>query len=154
MLWEQIKQASTAAAGPVWLAEASRTIPGGETNGFSRLCRRRRGSPDRIGKWAIYGVARGYMEGSEGKSYAIQTIQKPGKKRSTSLQEIQKQLAEMWDFSAAHPELQFILTPIGEGYAGYSHKEMQEVWDWIKANKGERPNWSWLADMRDRAAMT
>ena len=112
------------------------------------------GSPDRIGKWAIYGVARGYMEGSEGKSYAIQTIQKPGKKRSTSLQEIQKQLAEMWDFSAAHPELQFILTPIGEGYAGYSHKEMQEVWDWIKANKGERPNWSWLADMRDRAAMT
>ena len=33
-------------------------------------------------------------------------------------------------------------------------KEMQEVWDWIKANKGERPNWSWLADMRDRAAMT
>jgi len=102
------------------------------------------GSPDRIGKRAVYGVARGFQEGSEGRSYAIQTIVRPGLKRSTSLAEIQTQLLELWDFSAAHPDWTFLITPLGEGYAGYTHAEMQTVWEWIRSTKGERENWKFL----------
>jgi len=83
------------------------------------------GSPDRIGKWAVLGVARGFQQGREGMSYAIQTIQKPGWKRSTPLSEIAMQLRELFVFAVTHPELEFLFTPIGAGLAGYTNAEMK-----------------------------
>ena len=56
-------------------------------------------SEDRIGKWAIYGVSRGFQQGSEGMSYAIQTVIKPGQRRSVSIQDIKKQVVQLWDFA-------------------------------------------------------
>ena len=32
------------------------------------------GGPARVGRWAEFGVARGYMQGREGCSYAVQTV--------------------------------------------------------------------------------
>ena len=67
------------------------------------------GHPDRVGKWAVFGVARGFSKGHEGISYAIQTIEKPGRKRSTSRQDICIQLGrlsvqEVWiDWGAEPP---------------------------------------------------
>lgn len=89
------------------------------------------GSPARIGKWAVYGIARGYQEGTEGKSYAIETIRFPGKKRSTPLQEIRQQLVELAVFAAAHSDLRFLMTPVGAGLAGWSNIEMKSVWDTV-----------------------
>ena len=98
------------------------------------------GSADRVGKWAIYGVARGFQEGTEGKSYAIQTIVRPGQRQSTSLPEIYLQLVELWSFVRQHPEWTFLVTPLGEGYAGYTAAEMKPVWDCLQQRHGTRPN--------------
>ena len=86
------------------------------------------GSPDRVGKWAVYGVARGWQQGREGMSYAIQTIEKPGWRRSTPLKVIEDQIVELLRFCAEHPEWQFLGTPIGCGYSGYSASEMEWCW--------------------------
>lgn len=86
------------------------------------------GSPDRIGKWAVYGVARGPQRGTQGKSYAIQTITRPGQLRTTPRSEIQEQILKLYEFTRSRPHLTFLITPIGEGYAGYTKAEMDEVW--------------------------
>jgi hypothetical protein len=104
------------------------------------------GSPARVGKWAIIGVSRGFQVGREGKSYAIETVSHPGKLRSRTRQEIYAQLVELWAFIYEHPELVFVLTPIGEGYAGWTSKEMNEVWDFLLLKHGTPANirWSWF----------
>jgi hypothetical protein len=86
------------------------------------------GSPERVGKWAVYGVARGFQKGREGMSYAIQTVTRPGQRRSIPLDEIYAQLCDLRDFIKKHPEWTFIITPLGEGYAGYTKLEMDELW--------------------------
>lgn len=73
-------------------------------------------------------MARGFQEGKEGKSYAIQTIVRPGAKRSTPLKEIQKQLIELSMFATRHQEYDFLMTPVGSGLAGWTDEEMREVW--------------------------
>jgi len=88
-----------------------------------------KGHPDRIGKWAVYGVARGHQVGREGQSYAIETITRPGEKRSTPLAVIQKQLGELLAFAASRPDLEILMTPVGCGYSGYSAQEMKACWD-------------------------
>ncbi len=82
------------------------------------------GSPDRVGKWAVYGVGRGWQQGREGMSYAIQTIEKPGMKRSTSRDNIEDQFIRLFVFALEHPEWQFLMTPVGAGLSGYTAAEM------------------------------
>ena len=57
---------------------------------FLKAMRAPVGSPDRIGKWAVFGVARGWSQGREGMGYAIETIRHPGREwhRSVPLAEI------------------------------------------------------------------
>lgn len=85
------------------------------------------GSPDRVGKWAVYGVGRGWQQGREGMSYAIQTIERPGLKRSTPLADIEEQLGELFRFADEHSEWTFLMTPIGAGLSGYTAREMAGV---------------------------
>jgi hypothetical protein len=85
------------------------------------------GSKDRIGKWAVYGVGRGFQQGREGASYGVDTIKTPGQKRSTSLDEILLQLEELSVFAQKHPELTFLVTKIGSALAGYSVEEIRSV---------------------------
>jgi len=101
---------------------------------FLQAMRSSIGSPGRIGKWAIFGVSLGFQQGREGMSYGIQTVTKPGHKRSISLDEIASQIQELWDFVGLHPEWEFLISPLGEGYAGYSAYEMSEIWDRVKAS--------------------
>lgn len=95
--------------------------------------------PDRKGKWAVYGVARGHQIGTEGQSYAIETIVRPGLKRSTPLSEIRKQIMQMLTFADKHPELTLLATPIGCGLAGYSPTEMDKTWKEAIKNQGSLP---------------
>jgi len=85
-------------------------------------------SEDRVGVWAIYGVARGLQEGRKGLSYAIQTIETPGKQRSTSLQEILVQFKELGQFARENPEAEFLMTIGGGGYSGYSVEEISGIY--------------------------
>jgi hypothetical protein len=90
------------------------------------------GSPARIGKWAVFGVARGLQVGTEGMSYAIVTIERPGWKRSISLRVIQEQLENMAAFAQLRPEYTLLMTPVGAGLAGWSNDEMRGVWNNVK----------------------
>jgi hypothetical protein len=92
------------------------------------------------GKLAVFGQARGFQQGTEGSSYAICTVTRPGAKRSISRRDICKQFIELWKFAKAHPELEFRLTPVGCGYAGYSAAEMQEVLAWVIGKYGKPEN--------------
>ena len=94
---------------------------------FLRAMRSPVGHPDRIGKWAVYGIARGFQQGREGASYGIETIRRPGLRRSVPLDEILSQIVTLFKFAVAHPEKKFLMTPIGCGMAGYSEKEMAAV---------------------------
>lgn len=85
------------------------------------------GSVLRIGNWAVYGIAHGFQSGKNGSSYAIETIKRPGQKRSTSLEEISLQIAELSDFAADHSELKFLVSKIGSSLAGYSIDEIRSV---------------------------
>jgi hypothetical protein len=68
-----------------------------------------RGSHARVGKWATYGEARGFQCGTDGKSYAIITIVRPGQRRSYPLEKIQEQIKELFEFAEhCHPEWEFI----------------------------------------------
>lgn len=102
-------------------------------NAFLKAMNSPVGSPDRIGKFAVFGVARGFQEGREGKSYAIQTVTRPGAKRSIPLEEIQSQIEELLVFAQQHPEWIFMVAPLGEGYAGYTKTEIDNLWSWALA---------------------
>ena len=111
---------------------------------FKRAMQSPEGHEYRRGKWAMYGVGRGFQEGTQGKSYAIVTVTKPGAKRSMPLPKICQQLEELWDFMEKHPEWEFLLTPLGQGYAGYSADEMAVVWGAVVNKCGIRKNASFM----------
>lgn len=99
------------------------------------------GHSDRIGKWAIFGIARGYQRGTEGASYAIQTIVKPGLKRSVTRREIYYQLLELSRFALQHPELTFLVTKLGCGLAGYTEEEIKEIFKyWCEEHHEKAPD--------------
>lgn len=45
---------------------------------FLAAMRSKPGSPERVGNWAIFGVAYGLQVGRNGMSYAVKTIERPG----------------------------------------------------------------------------
>jgi len=77
------------------------------------------------GLYAVKGIARGLMKGRKGYGYGIQTVTKPGARQSISLDEIEKQLVELWKYADTHPEFEFIMTPVGCGYAGYTTTQIK-----------------------------
>lgn len=108
---------------------------------FLRAMKAPVGHPDRVGRLAVFGQARGLQRGREGHSYAIQTVTKPGRRRSIPLSEIQSQLEELWDHAAKYSgKAVYQMTPIGTGYAGYTLAEMRKVVVAIVAKKGDPGN--------------
>lgn len=112
------------------------------------------GSPLRRGKWAVFGVARGPMRGREGRSYAVETIVRPGAKRSTPLDVIGAQLVELAAFAATRPDLVFLVTPLGEQYSGYSRAEMAGVWASAYAQRPFPVNLRFVRFVEDRPGLT
>lgn len=84
-------------------------------------------SDKRIGNWAVLGQGRGFQRGKNGMSYAIETIKRPGLKRSTSLDEILEQVIELSEFAKNHPHYKFLVTKIGSFLAGYTVAEIAGV---------------------------
>ncbi len=76
---------------------------------------------------AIYGQG----EGLQGQSYGIPTKDK--KLRTRSLGEIAVSISKFIEFAKAHPELQFEVTPVGCGLAGYAQRDIRPLF-------GELPN--------------
>jgi len=79
------------------------------------------------GKWNIKGIAEGYQEGTEGKSYALPTVWRAGQKRSLDKNTIIDSIKKLYCFANLHPELKFLVansvtskTPL----CGYSNREL------------------------------
>ncbi len=81
----------------------------------------------RKGKWSFLGQGRGYQVGTEGASYAIETIAHAGQLRSVRLSEILFQLKELANFARHHPEKTFFCVVVGGGYSGWSIKDFQDI---------------------------
>ena len=75
---------------------------------------------------AINGQGTGLM----GRSYGIAT--KDRNLKVLSLITIQKQVRKFYEFAIAHPDLRFIVTPIGCGLAGYKIKEIAPLFHFFK----------------------
>ena len=81
-----------------------------------------------IGKWAVYYVGSGFMQGYEGKSYAIPTKVDPFDKYGMPLDTIEPYIDTFISFARSNLDLQFLVTKIGCGYAGYTEKQMSKLW--------------------------
>ena len=64
-----------------------------------------------------FGAVMGQGVGLQGQSYAIPTMQ-------GGVETIQPYVDEFIDFAKAHPELKFLVTPIGCGIAGFTVEEI------------------------------
>lgn len=81
------------------------------------------------GKWNVKGQSRGFMEGTEGISYAIPTVTRCGAKRSISLNTIKEYINIFNRVARMNPELTFYVAQAATpGLNGYSALEMASVW--------------------------
>ncbi len=89
-----------------------------------------------VGKWCVGGVARGYQEGTEGRSYAIVTKDAQltdgrvtiGGKRSIPLPAVAAQIDALLTFAHSQPQLEFLVSEFGTQLAGYSTREIGQLW--------------------------
>lgn len=75
-------------------------------------------------KWgAIYGVSKG----RQGKTYAIPTKDLRKGIRSISLEDIKGHINTLINYCEEHKEIEFLMTMIGCGLAGYTAEEISEL---------------------------
>ena len=73
--------------------------------------------------------AKGLVKGSEGLGYGICTIERPGKLKSVSLEDIYVQLKTLLIYARQHGEYVFCMTPVGTSYSGHSSQDMFTLWN-------------------------
>lgn len=78
------------------------------------------------GKWNVKGVAEGLQKGTEGLSYAIPTVTRPGAQRSIPIQRIGASVARLYAVARQRPDLEFLVAYSADGpnLNGYSAEEM------------------------------
>jgi len=77
------------------------------------------------GKWNVKGASVGPQMGTEGKSYAIPTVTRPGEKRSIPLNIIKKSVRVFYNFAKSRPHLKFFVAQENsDGLNGYGADEM------------------------------
>jgi hypothetical protein len=80
----------------------------------------------------LYGAKYGVGEGRTGMAYAIPT--KDEKLRVRSLSEIECSVKRFIEYAKLHPELNFFVTKIGCGLAGYKEQEILPMFKGSPAN--------------------
>ena len=71
-----------------------------------------------------FGAIMGQGHGLQGKSYAIDSM--------SGIAEMQKEINIFCEFAKSHPQMHFLVTPIGCGIAGYSPKEIAPLFNECK----------------------
>ena len=80
----------------------------------------------------VYGAEYGVGRGRTGNAYAIPT--KNEQLFTRSLGEIAEDVKSFLEYADEHPELIFIITPIGCGLAGHSPKQIAPMFDEVPDN--------------------
>lgn len=86
-----------------------------------------------------YGAQWGEGEGRTGDAYAIPTKETPYKGRN--LAQIRFSVMVFLDYAEEHPELEFLVTRIGCGLAGYTDEQMAPMFATAPANCYFDPTW-------------
>lgn len=79
-----------------------------------------------------FGAQYGVGVGPTGRCYAIPT--KNEYIQTLPLHVIQQYILQFVDYAKQHPELEFLLTPIGTGLAGYSIDQLKSILPELPAN--------------------
>lgn len=82
--------------------------------------------------------------GRQGNSYAIPT--KDERLNTLALGEIKGYVNMFISYACRHPELQFDLTPIGCGLAGYKRSQIRPLFDHAPANVNFLKEWELIDD--------
>lgn len=80
-----------------------------------------------------YGAVYGVGEGLTGKAYAIPT--KDNQLKTRTLKEIEESISTFVCFAGANPDKMFLVTPIGTGLAGYTKRDIAEIFYGLKLTK-------------------
>ena len=91
-----------------------------------------------------HGARQGCGRGHYGNSYAIPT--KDYNIRTLPLETVRHGVAEFLAFAAQHPELQFDITPIGCGLAGFKRSQIEPLFAGMPSNCHFTASW---ADHKD-----
>lgn len=86
-----------------------------------------------------FGGVEGVAIGLQGNSYAIPTLDMEMQK--IPLIEINDYLTTLAEYAAEHPELEFLLTPIGTGIAGYYLREIKSILPVFPSNVTRVGDW-------------
>lgn len=84
----------------------------------------------------LFGAQKGVAEGPTGRCYAIPTRIYIGRDdehwkvrfEPVPLPDIMHSVYAFLEYADAHPELEFLVTKLGCGYAGYSAGDIKELW--------------------------
>jgi len=68
---------------------------------------------DRRGRWAVFGMGRGFQVGTHGRSYAIPTVERPGFQGCVDEDFITGELCRLVCFAQEHPDLRFLVVKLG-----------------------------------------
>tara|TARA_Y100000310_G_scaffold176646_1_gene176760 strand:- start:2240 stop:2605 length:366 start_codon:yes stop_codon:yes gene_type:complete len=74
-----------------------------------------------------WGAQYGVPSGIQGRTYAVVTKDLRLGRRSISMSRIQEQLLVLIEYASEHPNLNFLLTPIGCGLGGYQLSELEAI---------------------------
>jgi len=98
-----------------------------------------KGPDPRIGKHNVWGKSHGYQVGTEGASYAICTVTKPGGPK-TPVEEGKTQFDSLFAFAKSHPECSIIMTEVGCGLAGHNKPDLRAALDRTITGSGKPKN--------------
>ncbi len=87
-----------------------------------------------------YGAVYGQGIGLQGNSYAIPT--KDERISTLPLSRIKKYVDDFLDFAKSHPEMEFDLTPIGCGLAGYKRSQIRPLFGELPQNVHLTDSWN------------
>jgi hypothetical protein len=87
-----------------------------------------------------FGAIYGQGEGLQGQSYAIPT--KDEKLRVRGLSEIASSIRTFIDFANNNPELEFLITPVGCGLAGFEQSTIKPLFGELPVNCTFSKEWN------------
>lgn len=87
-----------------------------------------------------FGAEEGIGEGLSGKTYAYPTLERDFNKRG--MRGLEKSRDRFFATARALPEKEFLMTAVGTGIAGYSHKEMKSLFKNPPINVILPPEWT------------
>lgn len=87
----------------------------------------------------LWGAEYGVGEGLTGRAYAIPT--KDDKLKTRHLIEIGKSVKKFKEFAKSHPEMEFFVTRVGCGLAGYSDNDIGPMFGDAPENCELPPGW-------------